>query len=194
MRTKPLTEESRDRRIKDRKDVLKEIAHLHTSASTPSSISARARTTRTAMTIAQAVQGGLGMPDRDYYTKQDADMKEKRERVRRARDEDADIVRPAAGKSCRRRQKNHGARNEIWPKHPAPAWSCAIRKKNYNKMRGRQLQKLMPDWKWGDYFKAINCSSRRHQRASAGFLQSGEQGVQIHIDRRLEDVPALAPD
>src|SRR5204863_5309595 len=81
-RTQPLEEEfKRIDGIKYRADLLAEIAHLHTigieaffgfGAGQDSKDSSR--------DIAQAVQGGLGMPDRDYYTKQDADMKEKRQK------------------------------------------------------------------------------------------------------------------
>ena len=28
--------------------------------------------------------------------------------------------------------------------------------KNYNKMTQAEMQQLMPDWKWSDYFKEIN--------------------------------------
>jgi len=82
MRIKPLHDElARIDSIKDRNDVLREIAHLHSIGVTAlfgfgSGIDDKNST----MTIANAVQGGLGMPDRDYYTKPDADMKEKREK------------------------------------------------------------------------------------------------------------------
>src|SRR5438874_3188865 len=81
MRTKPLHDElAKIDSIKDRKDVLREIAHLHSMGVTAlfgfgSGIDDK----NSIMTIANAVQGGLGMPDRDYYTKPDADMKDKRE-------------------------------------------------------------------------------------------------------------------
>src|SRR6476661_10515223 len=82
MRIKPLQDElAKIDSIKDRKDVLRKIAHLHSIGVTAlfgfgSGIDDKNST----MTIANAVQGGLGMPDRDYYTKQDADMKDKREK------------------------------------------------------------------------------------------------------------------
>ena len=38
--------------------------------------------------IADADQGGLGLPDRDYYTKDDAKSVELRQAIRRARAED----------------------------------------------------------------------------------------------------------
>ena len=67
MRIKPLQDElAKIDSIKDRKDVLREIAHLHSIGVTAlfafgSGIDDKNST----MTIANAVQGGLGMPDRD---------------------------------------------------------------------------------------------------------------------------------
>src|SRR6266478_2945781 len=82
MRTKPLQDEfNRVDTIKDRKDVLAEIAHLHSiGVNTFFNFGAGQDAKDSTHDIAQAVQGGLGMPDRDYYTKQDPDMKEKREK------------------------------------------------------------------------------------------------------------------
>src|SRR5438093_13756672 len=82
MRTKPLQGElDRIEAIKDQKDVLAEIAHLHSiGIEAFFSFGAGQDAKDSTRDIAQAVQGGLGMPDRDYYTKQDADMKQKREK------------------------------------------------------------------------------------------------------------------
>src|SRR5256884_5309859 len=79
MRTKPLQDEfNKIEMIKDRQDVLAEIAHLHTiSVNAFFDFGAGQDAKDSTRDIAQAVQGGLGMPDRDYYTKEDADMTEK---------------------------------------------------------------------------------------------------------------------
>jgi putative endopeptidase len=67
--------------MKDRHDVLNEIAHLHSiGINAFFNFGSGQDAKDSTHDIAQAVQGGLGMPDRDYYTKQDADMKEKREK------------------------------------------------------------------------------------------------------------------
>src|SRR5262249_62429915 len=67
--------------MKDRQDVLKEIARLHSIGINPFFNFGSGQDAKDSThDIAQAVQGGLGMPDRDYYTKQDADMKDKREK------------------------------------------------------------------------------------------------------------------
>src|SRR5262249_7465698 len=81
-RTTPLTDEfQKIDAMKDRHDVLKAIAHLHSfGINAFFNFGSGQDAKDSAHDVAQAVQGGLGMPDRDYYTKQDADMKEKREK------------------------------------------------------------------------------------------------------------------
>src|SRR5262249_58093912 len=67
--------------IKDRQGVLNEIAHLHSiGINAFFNFGSGQDAKDSTRDIAQAVQGGLAMPDRDYYMKQDADMKEKREK------------------------------------------------------------------------------------------------------------------
>src|SRR5262249_56360095 len=80
--TTPLAQEfQKIEAMKDRQDVLKEIAQLHSIGINAFFNFGSGQDAKDSNhDIAQAVQGGLGMPDRDYYTKQDADMKQKREK------------------------------------------------------------------------------------------------------------------
>src|SRR5438270_13840713 len=79
MRTKPLQDElAKIDNMKDRQDVLKEIAHLHLiGVNAFFNFGSSQDDKDSTREIAQAVQGGLGMPDRDYYTK-DEDRKSTR--------------------------------------------------------------------------------------------------------------------
>src|SRR5262249_496820 len=81
-RTTPLAQEfQKFDAMKDRQDVLKEIAHLHSIGINAFFNFGSGQDARDSNhDIAQAVEGGIGMEDRDYYTKQDADMKQKREK------------------------------------------------------------------------------------------------------------------
>src|SRR6266480_1053950 len=66
--------------VKDRNDALKEIAHLHTLGVTSFfGFTSGQDDKNSTMVIAQAYQGGLGLPDRDYYTKTDDDSKKLRD-------------------------------------------------------------------------------------------------------------------
>ena len=157
VRTKPLGDEFKNiDAIKDRNDLLKEIAHLYTiGVDALFDFSSGQDAKDSTHEIAQAVQGGLGMPDRDYYTKTD-------EASKKLRDQYVDHVakmltllgEPAATAS------DHAKKILALETKLAEASRTRVQlrdpQKNYNKMAVSQLQKLTPDWKWSDYFNQIN--------------------------------------
>ena len=157
VRTKPLEDEFKSiDAIKDRNDLLKAVAHLHTiGVDALFDFTSGQDAKDSAREIAQAVQGGLGMPDRDYYTKTD-------EASKKLRDQYVDHVakmltllgEPAATAS------DHAKKILALETKLAEASRTRVQlrdpQKNYNKMAVSQLQKLTPDWKWSDYFKQIN--------------------------------------
>ena len=157
MRTKPLEEElGRIEAIKDRQDVLTEIGHLHSiGINAFFNFGAGQDSKDSTRDIAQAVQGGLSMPDRDYYTKQDPDMKQKREKyiahvtkMLTLLGEPAQKAADAAKRIMALETKlAEASRTRVQLRDPI---------KNYNKMGVRQLQDLTPDWNWSDYFNKIN--------------------------------------
>ena len=157
MRTKPLAEEFKNiEAIKDRNDLLKEIAHLHAiGVPVLFDFDAGQDAKDSTHDIAQAAQGGLGLPDRDYYTKTD-------EASKKLRDQYVDHVTkmltllgepPATAADQARNilalesKLAEASRTRVQLRDP---------QKNYNKMTQADLQKLTPDWKWSDYFKDIN--------------------------------------
>src|SRR6266404_2944533 len=157
MRTKPLAEEFKSiEAIKDRNDLLKEIAHLHTIG-VPAlfDFDAGQDSKDSTHDIAQAAQGGLGLPDRDYYTKTD-------EASKKLRDQYVDHVTkmltllgepPATAADHAKKilalesKLAEASRTRVQLRDPI---------KNYNKMGTHQLQDLTPDWNWSDYFKTVN--------------------------------------
>lgn len=70
---KPLAPEfERIEQIKDVRDLQKEIAHLHAlGVNALFGFGSEQDSKNSAQMIAVAVQGGLSLPDRDYYTKDD---------------------------------------------------------------------------------------------------------------------------
>ena len=156
-RTQPLEEEfKRIDGIKDRADLLAEIAHLHTiGIEAFFGFGAGQDAKDSSRDIAQAVQGGLGMPDRDYYTKQDADMKEKRQKYVAHVTKMLTLLGKPQEKAAEDAKKilaletklAEASRTRVQLRDPI---------KNYNKMGVRQLQDLTPDWNWSDYFKTID--------------------------------------
>src|ERR1043165_296188 len=160
LRTKPLDNEfKRIDAIKDRADLLKEIAHLHTiGVGAFFGFGAGQDAKDSSRDIAQAVQGGLGMPDRDYYTKQDADMKDKRQKYVAHVSKMLTLLGEPAEKADEEAKKilaletnlAEASRTRVQLRDPI---------KNYNKMGMRQLQDLTPDWNWSDYFKTIDLAA-----------------------------------
>jgi predicted metalloendopeptidase len=156
-RTKPLEDElKRIDAIKDRADLLNAIARLHTIGVDAffefgSGQDAKDSTRE----IAQAHQGGLGLPDRDYYTKTDEDSKKKRAAYVDHVTKMLTLLGEAPDKAADDAKKimaletslANASRTRVELRDP---------QKNYNKMSQADLQKLTPDWNWTDYFKAIN--------------------------------------
>jgi putative endopeptidase len=63
--------------IKSKEELLKELAHLHTIGINPMFLlTSDADQKNSEMVVAYLFQGGLGMPDRDYYMKDDERSKE----------------------------------------------------------------------------------------------------------------------
>ena len=160
MRTKPLDDEFKNiDAVKDRNDLLKEIAQLHTiGVNVLFNFGSGQDSKDSAHEIAQAVQGGLGLPDRDYYTKTD-------EASKKLRDQYVDHVakmltllgEPAAAAAddakkilALETKLAEASRTRVQLRDP---------QKNYNKMPLRQLQDLTPDWNWSDYFKHLDATA-----------------------------------
>ena len=130
-KAKPLADEFKQiDAMKDRKDVLKEIAHLHNMGVDAFFLFISGQDDKNStMVIAQAYQGGLGMPDRDYYTKEDDASKKLRDQYVAARDENADPRRRPGGRRPLTTRRKSWRWRPPWPSRPAPASSCAIRKR-----------------------------------------------------------------
>ena len=157
---KPLQEEiAKINSIKNPSGVLHEVARLHTMGvgalflfgSSPDDKNSR-------MVISNAVQGGLGLPDRDYYTKTDDASKKLRDQYVQHVAKMLTLIGDASDKAA-------DEANKIMALETALAQASRTRvelrdpQKNYNKMSQADLQALTPDWKWADYFKEINLAT-----------------------------------
>ncbi len=155
-RTKPLDEEfKRIDAMKDRTDLLKEIAHLHTiGVAAFFNFGSGLDDKDSTRVIGQALQGGLGMPDRDYYTKTDDASKKLRDQYVDHVTKMLTLLGEPATKAGEEAKKilafetslAQASRTKVELRDPL---------KNYNKMQEKELQALTPDWKWTDYFKEI---------------------------------------
>ncbi len=155
-KAKPLAAElKRIDDIQDKGGLLKAIAHFHTMG-VPAffGFTSGQDDKESTMVIAQAYQGGLGLPDRDYYTKEDDASKKLRdeyvahvtkmltlagEPAKKASDDAKKILALETSLAV-------PARTKVELRDP---------QKNYNKMKQADLQSLMPDWNWAEYFEEI---------------------------------------
>src|SRR4030095_3111948 len=156
-RTKPLDDEfKRIEAIKDRNDLLKEIAHLHSiGVGVLFGFGSGQDDKDSTHEIAQAVQGGLGMPDRDYYTKTDEASKHMRDKYVDHTEKVRTLLGDPAGTATERAKKILALETKL---AEASRTRVQLRdpEKNYNKMSVRELQELTPNWNWSDYFNGIS--------------------------------------
>jgi putative endopeptidase len=178
MKTKPLQDElTTIDSMKNQQDVLKEIAHLHMIGVNAFFTFGSGQDDKDSThEIAQAVQGGLGMPDRDYYTKTDEASKKLRDQYRahvtkmltllgeQPDNADADARKILALESA----LAQASRTRVGLRDP---------QKNYNKMTWAAFQLLTPNWNWANYFKEI------------GLTNSGE--VDVHQPDFFKEMSAV---
>ena len=159
-RVKPLTDElKRIDAVKNRDDVLREIAHFHDlGVSSLFGFTSGQDDKNSTMVIAQAYQDGLGLPDRDYYTKTD-------EASKKLRDQYVEHVTKMLTLLGEDQKGAAEHAKKIMAMETALAQASRTKvelrdpQKNYNKMKMADLQSLTPDFKWNDYFKDANVGS-----------------------------------
>ncbi|CAN5759807.1 M13 family metallopeptidase [soil metagenome] len=176
-RAKPLEAEfQRIDAIKERADVLKTVAHLHMMGVRAFfTFSARQDEKNSEMMIAIAYQGGLGLPDRDYYTKSDEASQKLREQYVEHVAKMFNLLGGPAEIAKANGQKvlafetalAEPARTRVELRDP---------QKNYNKMTQAQLQELTPNWNWADYFGEL-------QLTDAGEINVGQPDFFRAADR-----------
>jgi endothelin-converting enzyme/putative endopeptidase len=104
--------------------------------------------------IAFAVDGGLGLPDRDYYTKTDAKSEELRKQYVQHVGKMLQLAGEPAAAAARDAATALRLETEL-----AKASLTRVEKRDpyklYHKMNGQQLQALTPDFNWSAYLQAI---------------------------------------
>ncbi len=155
-KAKPLADEfEKIDAIKNNGDLLKEIAHLHAmGVNAFFAFTSGQDDKESTMVIAQAYQGGLGMPDRDYYTKDDDASKKLRDEYVAHVTKMLTLAGEPANKAGEDAKKIMALETSL-AKPARTRVELRDPQKNYNKMSPADLQALMPDWKWADYFKEL---------------------------------------
>ena len=104
--------------------------------------------------IGGADQGGLGMPDRDYYTKAD----DKSKQLRQQYEEHIAKMLALAGDDSAKAAAEAKAIVELETKLADASLTRVERRdpeKTYHKMNRSDLRSLTPNWSWEDYFQEI---------------------------------------
>lgn len=153
---KPLQPEfQRIDKIKNVNDVKAEIAHLHQMGVYPLFGFYGAQDAKNStMVISHLTQGGLGLPDRDYYTNDDAQSKELRKQyVQHV----ANMLR-LLGEEEALAEKNAVVVMDIETRLAKASMTLLeLRDPNatYNKITLAELKKISPDFNWDKYFSNV---------------------------------------
>jgi predicted metalloendopeptidase len=131
--------------------------------------------------IAQASQGGLGMPDRDYYFREDDKSKQLRadyvEHVAKMFALAGDAPEKAAAES-----KTVVAIETALAKASRTRVELRDPEKNYNLMPLSEMKTLTPDWSWPEYLRAIRAPSLEE-------VNVRQPDFFKEMDRELSSVP-----
>ena len=139
-------------------------------------------------------QGGLGLPDRDYYTREDAKSKEQRAEYQKhvakmfalMGDSEATAAAEAQTIMTMETQLAKASQTEVERREP---------KNVYHRMPQADLKTLAPNFPWEDYFTAVGLGGKGDVNVTApGFLQGNAANASRPAHGQLEDLPALAPD
>jgi putative endopeptidase len=141
--------------VQDRKGLDMEIASLHReNVNVAFEFGSSPDFKDSSQMIADANQGGLGMPDRDYYLRDDDRSKQLRDAYVQHVAKMFELSGDPAGKAA-------SEARTVMTLETALAKASRTRvelrdpEKNYNKMTLAQLKTLTPDWSWENYMSAI---------------------------------------
>jgi len=145
--------------IKTKDDLIKETAQIHLRVSQPFFwFGAGVDGKNSAMMIAQIGQGGLGLPDRDYYTNDDPRSKDIREKYIQYMQNMFKLI----GRSDAEAKKDADKVMEIETRlAKASLTKVEMRDpvRNYNKMSFDSLKAIAHDFNWTLYFEALGINT-----------------------------------
>lgn len=140
--------------LRDKRDLPAEAARLHDMGVAALFVFApRADAKDSARTIASLSQGGLSLPDREYYVKTDAQSQETRQRY----EEHVGKMFQLAGDSADVAMQKAGVVLAIETKlaqASSDRVTLRIPEKNYHILSRKELDSLAPDFDWEAYFRA----------------------------------------
>lgn len=143
-------------KINDSSSLQKVIAHLQTlGVNAPFSFSSVQDFKNSSQVIGQATQGGLGLPDRDYYLKDDAKSKQIRDEYVKHLQRTFQLL----GSDSAKAEAESKTVVELETKLAGVSLARAQRRDpnaTYHKMDLAQLNQLTPSFSWSGFFKNVN--------------------------------------
>src|SRR5437763_4689556 len=131
--------------------------------------------------IAQLVQGGLGLPDRDYYTSDDAKSKATRDEYQKHVARTFELMGDTPDQAAKEAATVMKIETKLAEKS-----STRIQRRspegNYHPMAKGMLIELTPDFDWGRYFRNINLPE-------IGKVNVGQPDFFKSADKILKDTP-----
>jgi putative endopeptidase len=154
--TKPLDAEfARIEKLANPDDLRQEVAHLQSiGAGALFEFGSTQDAKNSSQEIAGADQGGLGMPDRDYYTSSDANRVD----VRKKYQAHVSKMLQLAGDDAAKADAEAQAIVDLETKLAAASLTRVERRdpdKTYHKLTRAELKTLTPDWSWESYFHDV---------------------------------------
>jgi putative endopeptidase len=145
--------------IQDRKGLDSEIARLHRQVNNVAfGFGSIPDFKNSSQMIAIAHQGGLGMPDRDYYLRDDEKSKQLREDYVKHVAKMFELAGDAPDKAAAEAKTVMELETSL-AKASRTRVELRDPEKNYNKMTLAELKKLTPDWSWESYMQAVSSPS-----------------------------------
>ena len=131
--------------------------------------------------IAQLAQGGLGLPDRDYYTSDDAKMKATRAEYEKHVARTFELMGDTPDRAAREAATVMKIETSL-----AESSLTRVQRRdpeaNYHPMTKAQLIELTPDFDWGRYFRNINLTE-------VGKVNVGQPDFFKAVDKILRNTP-----
>lgn len=130
------------------------------------------------LNIAFFFQGGLGMPDRDYYVSEDAKKVELLEAYEAHVARMLELLGSKAELAAQQAEQVLAFETQL-ATHSRPREAMRVIEKLYNKLDRGGLEKLTPELPWGAYFEAIGYPDVQHiSVATPEFFEAFEDLVQ----------------
>jgi putative endopeptidase len=168
--------------IEDRAGLIGAVAHLQTIGSTALFQFGSTQDFKdSTQVIGEAVQGGLGLPDRDYYTKHDAHSQELRAAYVKHVAKMFELAGDSKSTAARKAQTVMDIETGL-----AKASMTRVEQRDpvavYHKMTLAQLTEMTPGFNWPAYFQALG-------RPDLKSLNVGQPAFFKALDRQLAAVP-----